>query len=55
MEAPVAHFLKDGHDWEDLKVICIEEVKGKDDNLRIVRERFWMKKLGVLGEENRRL
>jgi hypothetical protein len=55
MDSPAGHFLKDGHRWEDLKVVCVEEVRGNDDHLRVVRERFWMKKLGVLAEENRRL
>lgn len=56
MEAPISHFMKEGHaGWEDMNIIGIEQVRGKDDTLRIVRERFWMKKLGVLGEENRRL
>ena len=51
---PVAHFLGDGHSWQDLKVVGIEQVRGGDDVLRVVRERFWIRKLQTLEEENRR-
>ena len=54
LEKPVAHFLDEGHKWEDMRVVGLEKVEGKDDVLRVVRERFWIGKLGTLQEENRK-
>jgi hypothetical protein len=53
-EKPVAHFLADGHEWKDLHVVGLERVSGGDDTLWVVREVFWIQKLGTMQEENRR-
>ena len=37
---PAYHFKQEGHMDEDMGVINIEEVKGKDDTYRITKERF---------------
>jgi hypothetical protein len=54
LEKPLAHFLDEGHKWEDMRVVGLEKVEGKDGVLRVVRERFWIGKLGTLQKENRR-
>ena len=51
---PVFHFRRDGHDAADMGVVVLEEVGGKDDTYRIQRERWWMNRMGVFDEENRR-
>ena len=51
---PVWHFRRDGHKEEDMKVVVLEEVKGRDDTYRVVRERWWINRLGTFQEENRR-
>jgi hypothetical protein len=39
-EKPVAHFLADGHEWEDLCVVGLERVSGGNDTLWVVRDVF---------------
>ncbi len=51
---PAFHFRRGDHKTEDMKVIVIEEVKGKDDTYRVTRERFWINALGTYNEENKR-
>ena len=51
---PAFHFKKDGHSEKDLGVVVLEEVAGKDDVYRVARERWWMNRMGVFGEENKR-
>ena len=51
---PAFHFKRDGHSDEDMKVIVVEEVKGRDDLYRVTRERFWMNCLGTYNQENKR-
>ena len=51
---PAYHFKHKGHKEEDMGVIVIEEVKGKDDMYRVTRERFWINCLGTYNEENKR-
>ena len=51
---PAYHFKQDGHTNEDMGVVVIEEVKGKDDMYRVTRERFWINALGTYNEENKR-
>jgi hypothetical protein len=51
---PVAHFLEDGHELRHMKVVGVEQVRERDDILRVVRERFWIQKLETLQEENQR-
>ena len=51
---PAYHFKKEGHTADDMGVLVIEEVKGKDDLYRLTRERFWMNCLGTYNEENKR-
>ena len=51
---PVFHFKKDGHVEEDMRVVVLEEVKGKDDMYRLTRERWWINRMGTFGEENRK-
>ena len=51
---PAFHFKREGHSEEDMKVVVIEEVKGKDDLYRVTRERFWINTLGTYNEENKR-
>ena len=50
---PAFHF-KEGHCEEDMKVVVIEEVKGRDDLYRITRERYWINCLGTYNKENKR-
>ena len=51
---PAYHFKREGHKEEDMGVVAIEEVKGKDDLYRVTRERFWIGCLGTYNEENKR-
>ena len=51
---PAYHFKGMDHTEEDMGVVVIEEVKGKDDLYRVTRERFWINCLGTYNEENRR-
>ena len=51
---PAHHFKQEGHKDEDMGVMVIEEVKGKDDMYRVTRERFWINCLGTYNEENKR-
>ena len=51
---PAYHFKREGHREDDMAVVVIEEVKGKDDLYRLTRERYWMNCLGTYSEENRR-
>jgi hypothetical protein len=51
-EKPVAHFMDEGHEWRHMKLVGVEQVRGRDV-LWVVREKFWIGKLGTLQEENR--
>ena len=51
---PAYHFRRGDHEEEDMRVMVIEEVKGKDDMYRTTRERFWINCLGTYNEENKR-
>ena len=51
---PAFHFRRDGHSEKDLGVVVLEEVAGKDDVYRVARERWWMNRMGVFEEENKR-
>ena len=51
---PAFHFRRDGHSEEDMGVVVLEQVGGKDDTYRVARERFWMNRMGVFDEENKR-
>ena len=51
---PAYHFKREGHREDDMAVVVIEEVKGKEDLYRLTRERYWMNCLGTYNEENRR-
>ena len=51
---PVYHFKKNGHECEDMEVIVLEHVGGDDDTYRVMRERWWMNRMGTFGEENKR-
>ena len=51
---PVFHFKKDGHEEEDMGVVVLEEVGGKDDTYRVARERWWMNRMGTFDGENKR-
>ena len=51
---PAFHFKKEGHSDDDMGVVVLEEVKGKDDLYRVTRERFWINCLGTYNEENKR-
>ena len=51
---PAFHFRRDGHSEKDLGVVVLEEVAGKDDVYSITRERWWMNRMGVFEEENKR-
>ena len=48
------HFKRGEHKEDDMGVIVIEEVKGKDDLYRVTRERFWINALGTYDGENKR-
>ena len=49
---PAYHFKQEGHKDEDMGVIVVEEVKGKDDMYRVTRERYWINCMGTYNEEN---
>ena len=51
---PAYHFKKEGHVEEDMEVIVLEEVTGRDDMYRVTRERWWMNCMGTFQEENKR-
>ena len=51
---PAYHFKQRNHKEEDMGVMVLEEVKGKDDIYRTARERFWINSLGTYNEENKR-
>ena len=51
---PAFHFKKDGHSEDEMGVIVLEQVGGKDDTYRVQRERWWMNQMGVFDEENKR-
>ena len=51
---PAYHFKRGQHKEEDMGVIVIEEVRGKDDLYRVTRERFWINCLGTYDGENKR-
>ena len=51
---PAYHFKERGHVEDDMGVVVVEEVQGKDDLYRVTRERYWMNCLGTLNEENKR-
>ena len=51
---PAFHFKRDGHSEEEMGVIVLEQVGGKDDTYRVQRERWWMNRMGVFDEENKR-
>jgi hypothetical protein len=53
-DSPTYHFRINGHKAEDMKVVGLERVPGRDNIYRIAQERWWMRKMGVLREENRR-
>ena len=53
-EKPIHHFKKEGHSMEDIKVVVLERVQGKDDVYRTIRERWWMNRMGTFEEENKR-
>ena len=42
------------HTEDDMGVVVLEEVKGKDELHRITRERFCINCLGTFNDENRR-
>ena len=51
---PAYHFRKDGHVEEDMGVVVLEEVAGRDDMYRITRERWWINCMGTFQEENKK-
>ena len=51
---PAYHFKRGTHTEDDMGVIVLEEVKGKDDLYRVTRERFWINCMGTYDEENKR-
>ena len=51
---PAHHFRRNGHKEDDMRVIVLEEVTGNDDVYRVTRERFWMNRMGMFGEENKK-
>ena len=51
---PAYYFKKDGHGEEDMEVVVLEEVTGRDDMYRITRERWWINCMGTFQEENKR-
>ena len=51
---PAFHFRREGHRADDMGVVVLEEVGGKDDVYRVQRERWWMNRMGVFDEENKR-
>ena len=54
-DTPAAHFRIEGHDgWTNLKIIGLERVSTRNIGYRLVRERYWMRKMGTINEENRK-
>ena len=51
---PAFHFRREGHRADDMGVVVLEEVGGRDDVYRVQRERWWMNQMGVFDEENKR-
>ena len=51
---PAYHFKKEGHVEDDMRVVVLEEVAGKDDVYRVGRERWWINRMGTFQEENRK-
>ena len=51
---PAYHFRRTGHKEEDMRVVVLEEVAGKDDVYRVTRERWWINRMGTFQEENKR-
>ena len=51
---PAFHFRREGHEVSDMEVVVLEEVGGKDNVYRVARERLWMNRMRVFGEENKR-
>ena len=51
---PVFHFKKEGHKEEDMKVVVLEEVSGRDDMYRVTRERWWINRMGTFQGENKK-
>ena len=51
---PAYHFRKEGHTEDDMGVVVLEEVRGKDDLYRVTRERYWINSMGTYDEENKR-
>ena len=51
---PAYHFKREGHVEDDMEVIVLEEVTGRDDMYRITRERWWINCMGTFQEENKR-
>ena len=51
---PAYHFKKERHVEDDMEVIGLEYVPGKDDVYRVARERWWMNRMGTFEEENRK-
>ena len=51
---PAFHFKKEGHDEDDMGVVVLEEVGGRDDTYRVSRERWWINRMGTFDGENRR-
>ena len=43
---PAYHFKQEGHKSEDMEVVIIDEVEGKDNMYRVTRERYWINCLG---------
>ena len=51
---PAFHFKREEHTEDNMGVMVLEEVKGKDDLYRLTRERYWINCLGTYNEENKR-
>ena len=51
---PAYHFKRQDHTDNDMEVVVLEEVKGKDDLYRLTRERYWINCMGTYDEENKR-
>ena len=51
---PAFHLRREGHTKEDMGVVVLEEVKGRDDLYRVTRERFWINCMGTYDKENKR-
>lgn len=51
---PAYHFRREGHKEEDMEVVVLEEVTGKDDMYRVTRERWWINCMGTFQEENKK-